>query len=43
MKTIIGIDYSINSPALCISETNDIGVSIKDCEFHFLTAKKSIK
>ena len=40
MTKIIGIDYSLNSPALCISETNDIGVGIKDCEFHFLTAKK---
>jgi len=40
MKKIIGIDYSLNSPALCISETNEIGISIKDCTFHFLTAKK---
>ena len=40
MKKIIGIDYSLNSPALCISETNEIGIPIKDCTFHFLTAKK---
>ena len=41
MKKIIGIDYSLNSPALCISEIkNEIGIPIKDCTFHFLTAKK---
>ena len=40
MMKIIGIDYSLNSPALCISKSNEVDIGIKDCEFHFLTAKK---
>ena len=36
MKKIkaIGIDYSLNSPAICISNGS---MKFKDCTFHFLT------
>ena len=37
-KTIIGIDYSLNSPAVCVS-TNG-GTSFSDCYFYYLTNKK---
>ncbi len=37
-KTIIGIDYSLNSPAVCIS-TNG-GTAFSDCYFYYLTSKK---
>ena len=37
-KTIIGIDYSLNSPAICIS-TNG-GTAFSDCYFYYLTSKK---
>ena len=36
-KTIIGIDYSLNSPAICIAD-KDFGFN--KCTFHFLTSKK---
>ena len=35
--TIVGIDYSLNSPAICIADTN---FDFKKCSFHFLTSKK---
>ena len=37
-KTIVGIDYSLNSPAVCIS-TNG-GTAFSDCYFYYLTSKK---
>ena len=37
-KTIVGIDYSLNSPAVCVS-TNG-GTSFSDCYFYYLTSKK---
>jgi len=37
-KTIIGIDYSLTSPAICVS-TNG-GTSFSDCYFYYLTSKK---
>ena len=37
-KTIIGIDYSLNSPAVCVS-TNG-GTAFSDCYFYYLTSKK---
>ena len=37
-KTIVGIDYSLNSPAICIS-TNG-GTAFSDCYFYYLTSKK---
>ena len=37
-KTLIGIDYSLNSPAICIS-TNG-GTAFSDCYFYYLTSKK---
>ena len=36
-KTIIGIDYSLNSPAICIADDN---FDFNKCSFHFLTSKK---
>ena len=36
-KTIIGIDYSLNSPAICIADNS---FDFKKCSFHFLTSKK---
>lgn len=35
--TIAGIDYSLNSPAICVSKGS---MNFKDCTFHFLTDKK---
>ena len=35
--TIVGIDYSLNSPAICIADDN---FDINKCSFHFLTSKK---
>ena len=39
MKKIkaIGIDYSLNSPALCIASSD---ISFKNCKFHYLSSKK---
>jgi len=34
----IGIDYSLNSPAVCINDEEE--VDITKCKFHFLTTKK---
>tara|TARA_B110000285_G_C15044467_1_gene573539 strand:- start:184 stop:762 length:579 start_codon:yes stop_codon:yes gene_type:complete len=36
-KTIVGIDYSLNSPALCITNSS---FEFERCSFHFLTRKK---
>ena len=36
-QTIVGIDYSLNSPAICIADDN---FDFKKCSFHFLTSKK---
>ena len=36
-KTIIGIDYSLNSPAICIADRD---FDFNNCSFHFLTSKK---
>ena len=35
--TIVGIDYSLNSPAICIAGDN---FDFDKCSFHFLTSKK---
>ena len=35
--TIVGIDYSLNSPAICIADDN---FKFDKCSFHFLTSKK---
>ena len=37
-KTIIGIDYSLNSPAICVATGG--GTSFSDCNFYYLTSKK---
>ena len=34
---IAGVDYSLNSPAICISNGN---TSYKNCQFYYLTSKK---
>ena len=36
-RTIVGIDYSLNSPAICIADDN---FDFDKCSFHFLTSKK---
>jgi len=36
-QTIVGIDYSLNSPAICIAGDN---FDFNKCTFHFLTSKK---
>ena len=36
-QTIVGIDYSLNSPAICIAGDN---FDFNKCSFHFLTSKK---
>ena len=36
-QTIVGIDYSLNSPAICIAGDN---FDFDKCSFHFLTRKK---
>jgi len=36
-QTIVGIDYSLNSPAICIADDN---FEFDKCSFHFLTSKK---
>ena len=36
-NTIVGIDYSLNSPAICIADDN---FDFNKCSFHFLTSKK---
>ena len=36
-NTIVGIDYSLNSPAICIA---DDSFDFNKCSFHFLTSKK---
>ena len=36
-KTIIGIDYSLTSPAICIA---DESFEFSKCEFYYLTSKK---
>ena len=36
-QTIVGIDYSLNSPAICIADDN---FDFNKCSFHFLTSKK---
>ena len=36
-RTIVGIDYSLNSPAICIAGDN---FDFDKCSFHFLTSKK---
>ena len=35
--TIVGIDYSLNSPAICIADDN---FDFNKCSFHFLPSKK---
>jgi hypothetical protein len=40
IKTTIGIDYSMTSPAICI-HTGD-SWSIDNCEFHYITDKKRL-
>ncbi len=40
MKTIMGIDYSMTSPALCVFSGN--GWSHEECKFFFFGKKKSI-
>jgi len=35
--TIVGIDYSLNSPAICIASDD---FDFNKCSFHFLTSKK---
>jgi len=40
MMRIVGIDYSLNSPAVCITQANEVDTHIKDCEFHYLTSVK---
>jgi len=35
--TIVGIDYSLNSPAICIADNS---FDFSKCSFHFLTSKK---
>jgi Holliday junction resolvasome RuvABC endonuclease subunit len=37
MKKIIGIDYSLNSPAVCVADTS---FDFDKCVFFFLTSKK---
>ena len=36
-RTIVGIDYSLNSPAICIVDNS---FDFNKCSFHFLTSKK---
>ena len=36
-RTIVGIDYSLNSPAICIADNS---FDFNKCSFHFLTSKK---
>ena len=36
-QTIVGIDYSLNSPAICIADDT---FDFNKCSFHFLTSKK---
>ena len=36
-QTIVGIDYSLNSPAICIAGDD---FDFDKCSFHFLTSKK---
>ena len=36
-KTIVGIDYSLNSPAICIA---DDSFDFSKCQFYYLTSKK---
>ena len=36
--TIVGIDYSLNNPAICIVQNENF--NFKDCSFHFLTSTK---
>ena len=35
---LVGIDYSLTSPAICLSES--LAVNVKYCEFHVLTENK---
>jgi Holliday junction resolvasome RuvABC endonuclease subunit len=35
--TIVGIDFSLNSPAICVS---DVSLKFEDCKFFYLTSKK---
>ena len=37
---IVGIDYSLTSPCVCISESKDFGFS--KCEFYYLTDSKKL-
>ena len=36
-KKIVGIDYSLNSPAICVADTS---FRFDDCQFYYLTNKK---
>ena len=36
-KTIVGIDYSLNSPAICVVDTS---FDFNKCQFYYLTSKK---
>lgn len=38
MKTIVGIDYSMSSPSVCVHVGNEW--SFNNCKFYFLTNKK---
>ena len=37
MTKIVGIDYSLNSPAICVADTS---FDFNKCQFYFLTSKK---
>lgn len=37
--TIVGIDYSMSSPSICVHKGN--AWSLKNCKFYFLTSRKS--
>ena len=37
MKKIVGIDYSLNSPAICVADTS---FDFNKCHFYYLTNKK---
>ena len=40
-KFIAGVDYSLTSPAVCISEIINSNVEFENCKFHYLKQNKS--
>jgi|TARA_R110000824_G_scaffold326611_1_gene513557 Holliday junction resolvasome RuvABC endonuclease subunit len=40
-KFIAGVDYSLTSPAVCISEIINSNIEFKNCKFHYLKQNKS--